>query len=131
MKNKILALLIITVFTIISASAQKTSQKKDPVGKWNFEAPYAPEGYTSGSIEVSLAEKKYSVSMSFTGSDYKFPCENAKVEKDSLFFSLYVEGESVLIRLKVEDAVKMTGEATYSEGTIPLTLVKEIKEPGK
>lgn len=132
MKKSIIILLLLGFTSIfILIPAQQPVQKKNPVGQWKFEAPYAPEGYTSGNIEVSLTEKKYSVSMSFSGSDYKFPGESTKVEKDSIFFSIYVEGESVAVRLKIEDAAKMTGAATYSGGVVPLTLLKEIIEPGK
>ncbi len=131
MKNKICILLIITLFISLSVSAQTQSRKKDPAGEWKFEAPYAPEGYTSGNIVISQAEKKYSASMAFTGMDYKFPGENIKVTKDSIFFSIYVEGEAVAVRLKHEDPAKMTGSATYSGGVVPLTLLKEIKEPDK
>jgi hypothetical protein len=80
---------------------------------------------------IGLADKKHTASMAFTGSDYKFPGENIKVVKDSVLFSIYVEGESVAVRLKTEDASKMTGTATYSGGVVPLTLSREIKEPGK
>jgi hypothetical protein len=128
MKNKICTLLIIMLLTALSVSAQSQSRKKDPVGQWKFEAPVAPEGYTSGNIVIGLAEKKYSASMAFSGMDYKFPGENLKVVKDSVFFSIIVEGESVAVRLKTEDAAKMTGTATYSGGVVPLTLSKEIKD---
>jgi len=131
MKNKIFSLLILSVLTILTVSAQNQSQKKDPVGQWKFDAPYAPEGYTSGNIAVGLADKKYSASMAFTGIDYKFIGENIKVVKDSVSFSIYVESESVTVKLKVEDATKMTGTATYSGGVVPLTLLKETREPGK
>ena len=113
-------------FSVLSVSAQTRTQKKDPVvGQWKFEAPYAPDGYQTGNIVISYTEKKYSASMVFTGSDYRFPGENIKVVKDSVNFSIYVEGESVAVRLKAEDASKMTGTATYSEGVIPLTLTKQ------
>jgi hypothetical protein len=60
--------------------------------------------------------------------DYKFLGENLKVAKDSIFFSIIIEGESVAVKLKTEDAAKMTGTATYSGGVVPLTLSKEIKD---
>ncbi len=130
MKKSILTLLFLcSAFVLIEA--QKSSQKNDPVGQWKFEAPSAPEEYTSGNMVIDLADKKYSASMSFTGIDYKFLGENVKVVKDSIFFSIYVESENVAIRLKTEDAAKMTGTATYSGGVVPLTLLKEDKGTGK
>lgn len=125
MKTKILTLLVISIITALSVSAQTPAQKKDHVGEWKFEAPYAPEGYTAGNIAIGFAEEKYSASMAFTGMDYKFPGENIKVAKDSVKFSINIEGESVAVRLKKEDASKMTGTATYSGGVVPLTLTRQ------
>ncbi len=124
MKTRILTLLLISFFYCLNASGQSSAGKADPAGMWKFDAPYAPEGYTSGTVEVKFADKKYSVSMVFTGSEYKFPGEKVKFEKDSLFFLIYVEGQDVNVSLKLENDTKMTGKAVYSEGEVPLTLTK-------
>jgi len=110
--------------TVVSAQASK--DKITPVGKWKFEAPYAPEGYNSGTIEIGLAENKYSSTISFTGSDFKIQGEKTKVEKDSATFIVYVEGNEVTVSLKAESETKMTGKAVYSEGEIPVSLTKEV-----
>jgi len=118
---------ILIVFTGISViSAQSVKEKKDPVGQWKFEAPYAPEGYTSGIIEVGFAEEKYSASIMLPGIEYKFPGEEVKFSNDSLLFIINLEGEYVSLKLKLEDNTKMSGRAYYSEGEIPVTLTKEI-----
>jgi hypothetical protein len=124
MKDRILMLTAISLLLCCALSGQSQKVNKDPSGKWKFEAPYAPEGYTAGVIEVALADNKYSTSISFAGSDYKIPGENTKVEKDTLAFVVNVEGNSVSITLKLEDAAKMSGKAVYSEGEIPLTLTR-------
>jgi hypothetical protein len=128
MKNKIFALLLISFFYCVTVSGQNSRQKADPVGKWKFEAPYAPEGYTSGIVEVAFAEKQYSTSMTFTGSDYKLVGEKVKFENESLSFTIYVENEGVAISLKMEDGAKMSGKAVYSEGEIPLALTKTVEK---
>jgi hypothetical protein len=125
--KKLIPFAMLIIFSISVASAQTAKVKKDPVGEWKFEAPYAPEEYTSGIVSVSFAEKKYSSTMSFTGSDYKLPCENVKFENDTLSLVVYVEGENVAITLKMEDNAKMSGKAVYSGGEIPLTLARVIK----
>jgi hypothetical protein len=122
MKSKILTLLVISFLSVIAVSGQNNVKKVSPVGNWKFEAPYAPEGYTAGSIQVILADKKYSTSMEFTGNQNILKGEKVTVVKDSVFFSVYVEGQDVSIKLKVEDAEKMTGKAVYTEGEVPLTL---------
>jgi len=126
--RKIITLFAILLLTASAISAQSSGDKKTLTGKWKFDAPYAPEGYTSGAIELTFAENKYSTSISFTGSDYKIPGEKTKVENDSVSFVVYVESEQVAISLKLESELKMAGKAVYSQGEIPLTLTREVPE---
>lgn len=122
--KKIFSFILILILCISALSAQSSKAKNSPVGKWKFEAPYAPEGYTTGLIDVGFTENKYSTSISFTGSDYKIPGEKVKVENDTVSFIVYIEGGDVTITLKMDGATKMAGKAVYSEGEIPLTLTK-------
>jgi hypothetical protein len=124
MKKTIFTLIILCFANIIVSGQTADSQKKDPVGQWKFDAPSAPEGYNSGTIAVSLSEKKNNATISFTGSENKFQGDNVRVEKDSLFFSVYIEGENVNLSLKIEDNGKMSGKAVYSEGVIQVTLTR-------
>lgn len=126
MKSKILSLLVITLFAVSNLSGQVSSTKASPLGKWKFEAPYAPEGFTTGIIDVSFADNKYSTAISFAGTDYIIPGDKTKVENDSVTFVVLVEGNEVTVNLKAENDAKMTGKAVYSEGEIPLTLTKDI-----
>jgi hypothetical protein len=120
--RKILVTLLIVVAGLSTLTAQKTSSKFKPEGKWQFEAPSAPEGYTFGSMEVTFADKKYAALMGLPGGgDYKLPGDQVKFENGELTFKLYIEGEEILISLKPEGNDKMTGKAVYSGGDIPLT----------
>ena len=116
------------LFSISLISAQTVKESSSPVGKWKFEAPYAPEGYTTGIIEVSFAEEKYSTAISFTGSDFVIPGDKTKVENDTVSFVVLVEGQEVAVGLKAESDAKMSGKAVYSEGEVPLTLTKEVPQ---
>jgi hypothetical protein len=127
MKKSVLFLAIM-LLGITIASAQSANKPNDPAGKWKFEAPTAPEGYKSGTIEVAIADNNYSTSISFTGNDFKIPGEKIRIEKDSVSFIVYVEGNQVSISLKMEDAAKMSGKALYSDGEIPLTLTRDKSE---
>jgi hypothetical protein len=121
------SILLMALFTLLytGLSAQGNNvQKKDPVGKWKFEAPAAEEGYKSGTIIISLAVDKYSAGVMFTNFEYKFPAENMKVVNDSITFIVNLEGTAVNVRLKLEDALKMSGKAFYPEGTVPVVLTK-------
>jgi hypothetical protein len=123
MKKGIVFILSI-VLSLQFITAQNNNIKKSPVGTWKFDAPYAPEGYSSGLIVVGIAEKKPAATMSFTGNELKFPGENVESEKDSLQFSVYIQGEDVKVMLKVENDTLMSGKAIYSEGEVPLSLTK-------
>ena len=125
--KKIVPLILFIMFSI-AVSAQTAPGKKDPVGLWKFEAPYAPEGYTSGTIEVGLADNKYSAAMAFTGSEFKFIGEQVKFKNDSVFFSVLVEGNDVAVVLKIENETKMSGKATWSDGEASLELTKVVME---
>jgi hypothetical protein len=116
MKKNFLVLIILSLF-IVSA-----------VGSWKFDAPYAPEGYTTGTIVVGFAEQKFTTTMSFTGTEYKIPGENVKTPGDSVLFSVYLEGQDIKVMLKLESGTKMSGKAVYSEGEVPLTLTKVLAE---
>jgi hypothetical protein len=131
MKSKILTLLVISFLSVISVSGQNNNKKNNPVGTWKFEAPYAPEGYTSGTIVVGTAEQKTTTTMSFTGSEYKLTGEKVRAVKDSVLFSIFLEGQDVKVMLKLESDSKMTGKAVYSEGEVPLTLTKTVASDQK
>ncbi len=123
MKNKILTLLVISFISVLSVSAQSNG-KKSPMGTWKFDAPYAPEGYGSGTIVFGNADQKNTATMTFGESDYKLTGENVKIKSDSVFYSVFMEGQDIKVLLKVENDMKMTGKAVYSEGEVPLTLTK-------
>lgn len=123
MKNRILLLILISFLSVIAVSAQNLNKSKS-AGSWKFEAPYAPEGYTTGTIVVGTTGQRDTITLSFTGSEFKLPGENIKKLKDSLFFSVYLEGQDIKMLLKVEDATKMTGKAVYTDGEVPLTLTR-------
>jgi hypothetical protein len=124
--RKFTTLFLLLFLSISVISAQDSKASKNPVGKWKFEAPYAPEGYTSGTIDIAFAENKYSTSISFAGSDYKIPGDKTKVEKENVTFVVMVEGSEVAVSLTAENDIKMTGKAVYSEGEIPLILTKDV-----
>ena len=85
--KRIIPFIIAVVVCISAATAQNPQTKNNPVGKWKFEAPYAPEGFTTGTIEVGFADKKYSATINFPQTDYKIPGERVRLENDSLLFS--------------------------------------------
>ena len=125
MKRGIVFILFI-IFSLQLLTAQATQVKNNPVGTWKFSAPYAPEGYTSGTIVVGFAEQKHTTTMSFTGNEYKLPGENVKAVEDSVLFSVFLEGQDIKVLLKMDSDTNMTGKAVYSEGEVPLALSRVL-----
>jgi hypothetical protein len=130
MKKAILSVLL-AAFCLPLLTAQNNQVKKNPVGTWKFEAPYAPEEYTSGKIVIGLAEQKYSAAMTFTGNENKLTGEKVKVENDTVAFSVFIESEDVKVMLKMESETKMSGKAVYSGGEVEITLTKVIIQQRK
>lgn len=125
MKKMIMAFTTVLLFPVMIFAQQV--QKKDPVGVWKFDLPSAPEGYKSGTLNVGFADKKYSANMFFPEYSLKIPGEKVSFVKDSLLFTMYAEGQPVTILLKMTEPLKMQGKALYSEGEIPLSMIKEKK----
>jgi hypothetical protein len=128
MKKTLLISLVLLFFLTVISSAQKNVIKKDPKGKWMFEAPYAPDGFKSGLIVVAYADKKYSATMAFTGNENKYSGDRTRFENDTLRFNIYVENNDVAVTLSFIDETKMTGKAVYTEGEVPLSLIREKME---
>lgn len=124
--KKIIPLILLLFVSSSSVTAQNVKERTNPIGKWKFEAPAAPEGYNSGNIIISFAENKYSVAVSMTGSDYLIPGDKTKVENDVVSFILLLDGTEIAITLKAESNTKMTGIAIAPDGEIPLTLTKDV-----
>ena len=126
--KKIIAFIMLFGLSTCVLSAQTVKMKKDPVGKWTFDAPYAPYGYTTGAVDIGFEDQHYSVKMSFTEIGYSFTGENITVKNDSIFFDVWIEGNSVSNTLKIEDDTTITGMAVYSEGTVPYTMKKDLEK---
>jgi len=103
-------------------SAQTVKLKNDPVGKWTFNAPYAPYGYNTGTSDIGFNDNAYSVSMTFTEMGYSFTGENVTARNDSLFFDMWIEGTPIKIILSVEQDTLITGVSNYFEGSVPFTM---------
>lgn len=128
MKNKVFTVIILSILAVYTAGAQPEQKNLNPVGEWSYAAPYAPEGYQSGSFTVAFSDKQYTVGFGVAGSDYKVPGEKVKFENNTFTFLIFLEGQQIDFILKMDTEKKMTGKATYSEGDVPLTLTRIEKK---
>lgn len=116
MKTIKILMLVLLAASFTSVNAQK---KVDPVGTWTYSADQAPYEYSSGDIVVSKEGKELQVEIKL-GEYYKIKANNVTYEKNVLNFDVFIEGETVSIKATME-AEKFTGEASYTDGTIPVT----------
>lgn len=125
--RKLILISVILLLALPFMSAQ-SGTGKNILGKWKFEAPSAPEGFTTGIIEFSFADDKYSSSITFAESGDVIPGENTSIEKETVEFTVFVEGNEVKINLKPGKNDELTGKAVYFEGEIPVTLRRKPQE---
>jgi hypothetical protein len=127
MKKTIPFILLFIMFSS-ALSAQTVKLKHDPIGKWTFDAPYAPYGYNTGTSDIGFNDTTYTVSMTFTEMGYSFTGDNVKARNDSLFFDMWIEGTPINISLAIEDDTLIKGVADYFEGAVPFTMKKAVKK---
>jgi hypothetical protein len=123
MKKTILFVLLMIV-SLQLLTAQESNLNKNPVGLWKYEAPGSEPGFDSGIAEISFADGKYSATLVFTGTEYKFPAYLAKFENDTLLININVNNADFKATLKFIEASKMVGKAVSSEAEFQVVLTK-------
>jgi hypothetical protein len=116
------------VLFCVTLTAQKSTGRYNPKGTWKFENTAAPPGYSTGVVEIKHVKKQYSVTFSFADNGETYKAEDVTFKKDSLQFSLTVQGMAMACKSKFEGADKIAGE-TYVMGTsVPFLLTRERKK---
>ena len=121
MKSKNLLFVLFAMFLLSGSLCLNAQVKKSYQGKWNFETPTAPEGYTSGIVTM----KKDSSYMRFAGGYYTYPSSWLKPKSDSIIYESNIDGEIVLFSLKIKDKTNIAGDAVWSSGQTVMILTKK------
>lgn len=124
MKPTVMRLIIIATLLLTGSMTANSQVRKSCIGKWDFEAPTAPQGYNYGIIEI----KKDTVSMVFSGSTYRFPSVWTRFTNDSVNYKTIIDGTDVLFSLKVENDSNIGGNAVWSDGETRIILKKKTKQ---
>lgn len=125
MKLKALQFILLASFVFSFSKSSLAQINKSITGIWDFQCPFAPEGFNTGTIDI----RKDSVFTTFISSTYKFPSQWVKIEFDSLLYNVDINGEEVLYSLKVENKDTLNGKASTSYGVSSLILTRKSK-PG-
>jgi hypothetical protein len=124
MKRVLVSVFALGILFITSVSFTSVNVDSDPIGKWSFSAPDAPYGYTTGKIEVTFKDSKYSASISFTNMEYKFAGENVTFKENELVFSIFLEGDDIMIVMTIEED-KMSGKALSYDGEVQISATRD------
>ena len=122
MKNLFSLLLTLSILCTPFLS-QANVAGNDVVGKWNYEVPYAPEGYEKGSMVFSEEDGELSGKVVFSDG-YELSIKNLKVEGDELSCGIYVEGEYISIKMSISGGT-MQGQVNTPDGALDISAVKE------
>ena len=114
---------MILVMIAASFTAVNAQKKVDPVGTWTYTASNAPYEYSSGDVIVTKEGKEFQVQI-VLGEYYKVKAENVNYEKNELSFKVYIESETVSVKLNMEKD-KAEGTASYTEGAIPVSVTRK------
>jgi hypothetical protein len=119
MKN-LKALSFVVVLFFISPTVQ--AQQEDWIGSWEYTASQADPPYQKGTI-VFAKEEEFQAFIEIN--ENRISAQQVEVSADSASFKVFIEGESVRVLLTKEDE-KVSGEATFSGQTIPVTVQRAM-----
>jgi hypothetical protein len=90
-------------------------------GKWNFEAPEAPEGSTEGAIEIKADRviMKFDNVMEYTSDWIKF-------RNDSIIFQTAFDAAIVVFSVRIVDKHNLNGKAVWEGGETPFIVTKNL-----
>ena len=121
MKSKICKSSILGLVLILWSISTFAQIKEPYIGKWRFEAPTAPDGFTNGIVTF----KKDSVVTAFPDLNYTIQSNWIKVKSDSIIYEVFVDDEPVIFSLKMNKKPKATGNALWSGGETQIFLTKK------
>lgn len=84
-------------------------------GIYEYRAAEAPYEYQNGIIELKRTDNKWTAKV--ISASQIFTAQEIKVEKTQIQFKIYVEGNSVIIKLQQKDD-KLTGTASSEESGV-------------
>jgi hypothetical protein len=102
---------------------------KEIVGTWNYEAPDAPEGFTTGSMVITEKDGVLSAVLKLAdGEEIEF--STVEYSEGILLMTLLVDYNTVSISCEVKGTT-MTGTVSTPEGDLPITATKEKRKKKK
>ena len=118
-------MLILLIAVAGITNATPVPDKKDYIGEWKFEVPYAPDNYQQGVFLIDEKGKALNGEIKFLDG-YKIPMKNIVYTEEGLKFDLNVEGYSINIKAILQ-GLKIKGTAATPEGDLQFEAIKNKK----
>ncbi len=97
----------------------------DLIGAWNYTVENVDYQYSTGVLLITKEEGKYNVQVQL--SEGNIPGEEVVVKDNSITFSVYIEGQKILVSL-MADGDKIKGESSSAEGVYKIEGSKIMTE---
>lgn len=117
--------MMVAFFAAGNLMAVTPPEKKEFLGEWKFESPYAPEGYQNGIFFIQEKEGALAGEIRF-GDQYKVEMKDMVIADGMLKFGINVDYNYVNIKATIEDN-KLKGSASTPEGDLPFEATKVKK----
>jgi|GEM_PF-5255051 len=124
MKNSITLFGLIFGLLLTSASVQAQTAANDFIGTWEYTSQDAPYPYQQGQMTVTIEDEDISVTVVSSNED-EIEAKNAKVKNHQLQFEVFIQGQDVAVKLKMEKENKLSGFADTADGKIALSGIKK------
>lgn len=122
MKKLLMFVLFAFCATLISHPIS-ASEKDNLNGTWAYKVPSAPYEYSQGKLIFGETNGMKTVTIKFT-SGVELKAQNVKIEKETISFSVLIEGNYVKFTGKLAEG-KITGKVDSPEGLLELTAEKQ------
>jgi hypothetical protein len=123
--NKTMFLMLVALLITGILGAVTPPEKKDFLGEWKFESPYAPEGYQKGIFIIKEKENALAGELKFSDA-YKLDIKDMVITDGVLKFGINVDGSYVNVKATIEEG-KLKGSAASPEGDLPFEATKVEK----
>lgn len=126
---KVFFLTLIVLGFVFQNQLVANETNKEIVGTWNYEAPDAPEGFTTGSMVITEKDGVLSAVLKLAdGEEMEFG--TVEYSEGKLLMTLLVDYNTVSISCEVK-GTSMTGTVSTPDGDLPITATKEKSKKKK
>lgn len=115
--------ILLAILCVLFVMQTSWAQEENWVGTWQYEAPQADYQYQKGKIIFTMEDGELTAVLNVN--ENLLPADQLEVSENEASFRVMIQGEPIKISLTKDDE-KLSGEASYSQGTVPITAEKSV-----